>query len=182
MEIRKNDVLNFIRKVENSSQKSQSKQEVQQSSNASDTTNIDKNTLSFNKVRNKVLSIQSEVKNLQTNLSMNQTQLALLDTLKGKSNWSNQLTDAINKKFALDLKITELDAQKHKIDLIESNKGISAELSKKDIQMQNILSSGILQNSDAPELKVDELMQQIKEAKSTFSNLEPGQVKSLLGN
>ncbi|MCS6984274.1 MAG: hypothetical protein NZM25_03975 [Leptospiraceae bacterium] len=135
-------------------------------------------SIDVDSLRAQVLTLQNEAKELQTKISFHQVQLAFLSELKDKTNWKNELMRFMQNHFPTFQ--DEGSPEESLEDFMARTENRLGELSnnliKKEVQLQNILSSGML-----PEESLTiKLFRDLAQDAEVFRKLKPELVSNLL--
>lgn len=178
VQIKKSDLLNQIKNLNNETIQSQKQGLKQGFQNAIYQTTKAGQGVSLNNLRSQVLSLQSEMKTLQTDISMQQSQISFLKENSTMSNWQGQLVDFMQKHFAKtpDFQGT-VSSDDYTTILLKNRNELKNSLIKKELQLENIISSGLVSLS----AKGDSLIERdLNQSVEIFGKLKAAQVKNLL--
>ncbi len=176
MNVKKTDVINIAREVQ-SSQNDIARQDKAPTA-TSGSQGTQEKSLQVDTLRSQVLAIQHDVKELQTQISFRQVQIAFLEQLKENSNWKNELQRFMQERFngtrPSDIQADSLSEFTRQT--LQSINSLNNALLKKEIQLQNILSTGILPEG---QLQVS-LFKDLSSNSDVFAKLKPDAVSALL--
>ena len=178
VQIKKSDLLNQIKNLNNETVQSQKQSLRQDFQNSINQTAKAGQGVSLNNLRNQVLSLQSEMKTLQTDISMQQSQISFLKENSAMSNWQGQLVDFMQKYFAKTPSFQgAVSSNDYTAILLKNQNELKSSLIKKEVQLENILSSGLVSLST----KEDSLIERdLNQSVEIFGKLKAAQVKNLL--
>lgn len=181
MEVKRSDMLQWAQ----SAQRNGDNHDAEPANKPSEVRTDNKAQVSVDAMRSKVLSLQQEVRELQTGISMRQVQLGFLNQVNEGAAWQKELRRFMNEQFpAMQLEVRDtqsLDEFKTEAAQVVSN--LRNNLIKKDIQIQNILSSGMFEpaeNTTEPVVDNSKIVKDFSESRDIFSKLRPETVKSLV--
>lgn len=176
MEVKKNDgvakpVNVQDRRFENQKSAGTEKTETKEKVQSSVTTD---------ELRNRVLNLQNEVKDIQTGISNKQMQIAFLNSLEDRNSWDKEL-----KRYMKENITASVSEPEPGVTFEEFSESANADVGKmknqlilKEVQLQNIFSSGMITGS-APNV---ELVKNFDDTKEIFSKLRPDIISNLLRN
>lgn len=176
MNVKKSDVINIAREVQSS--RNDTARQDKAPTAAAESQGTQSKALQVDALRNQVLGIQHDVKELQTQISFRQVQIAFLEQLKENSNWKNELQRFMQERFD-GVRLNSIQADDLGEFTEQTRQSISSlnnNLVKKEIQLQNILSTGMLSED---QLKVS-LFKDLSSNSDVFTKLKPEAVSALL--
>ena len=178
VQIKKSDLLNQIKNLNNETIQSQKQGLRQDFQSAIYQTTKAGQGVSLNNLRSQVLSLQSEMKTLQTDISMQQSQISFLKENSTMSNWQGQLVDFMQKHFAKTPNFQgAVSSDDYTTILLKNQNELKNNLIKKELQLENIISSGLVSLST----KEDSLIERdLNQSVEIFGKLKAAQVKNLL--
>lgn len=175
MNIKKSDMVNLAREISLSQKEGRESQlnKTEAEKAGSSPKAIDVDTL-----RSQVMVLQKEAKDLQTQISFYQVQLAFLAQLQDTGNWKNELLRFMEEHFPaqkIELE-NDMDVEDFMNQTQERLGGLSNDLLKKEVQLQNILSAGILEE----DVVTIRLFKDVRKSGELFAKLKPEVVATLL--
>jgi hypothetical protein len=182
MEVKRSDMLKWAQNAQLSAQSNDS----QAADRPSEVLRDRPGQVNVDVMRSKILSLQQEIREIQTGISMRQIQLGFLSQLNEGSSWQKELRRFMSEQFpAVELQFKagqSIDEFRAETAQLVSN--LRNNLSKKEIQIQNILSAGIFEpaadTTEEPVLDNSRLMKDFSETEGIFSKLRHDTVKTLV--
>lgn len=182
MEVKRSDMLKWAQNAQLSAQSNDS----QAADRPSEVLRDRPGQVNVDVMRSKILSLQQEIREIQTGISMRQIQLGFLSQLNEGSSWQKELRRFMSEQFpAVELQFKagqSIDEFRAETAQLVSN--LRNNLSKKEIQIQNILSAGIFEpaadKTEEPVLDNSRLMKDFSETEGIFSKLRHDTVKTLV--
>jgi len=147
---------------------------------------VPESDVSVTTLRSRVANLQSEIRDLQTGMSDRQIQVGFLHSLKESTSWQKELQKFMNENFPNStLKLTQGESMENYLNSTAANMNqIKSELLKKEVQVQNLFSSGIIHppSDSEGEIQLDnqKIVKDYEGSQSVFSKLRADAVKNLV--
>jgi len=180
MEIKKSDIIKL------SHVNIKPEQDFRESESPKISVRVPESDVSVTTLRSRVANLQSEIRDLQTGMSDRQIQVGFLNSLKESTSWQKELQKFMNENFPNStLKLTHGESLESYLNSTAANMNqIKSELLKKEIQVQNLFSSGIINPHTDTEGEVNldnqKIIKDYEGSQSVFSKLRADAVKNLV--
>ena len=179
MQIKKGELNNLIKNIQ---QKSIDSTMRRKPSEINENLDIKPGTGSkLDGLRSHVLSIQADVKNIQTEMTVNQAKISFLQNLDNSQDWKGKLSEFMQRHFtgidkSAEKAISEPLPTEYQQKMHDVNATLRNQLIKKEVQLQNILSSGLVDNS----VFDNEISKDLLQSADLFSKLKTENIQNLL--
>lgn len=182
MEVKRSDMLKWAQQAQLGTDKGETPPAERTGEIRTET----KAQVSVDSMRSKVLSLQQEIRELQTGISMRQVQLGFLNQVNEGSGWQKELKRFMTDQFpSVQVQLNDRQsADEFRSEAAQIVSDLRSNLLKKEIQIQNILSAGIFENSgepmQEPVMDNSKIVKDFNESRDIFSKLRPEAVKGLV--
>ncbi|MCB1200708.1 MAG: hypothetical protein KDK41_08685 [Leptospiraceae bacterium] len=173
MNIRKSDMIQFARDIKNNNRPTDEKSGKTDSIPA---TVLKSAAPVGDQLRGQVRTLQNDLNQLQTQMTFRQAQVAFLQNLHGDGTWDQELRKFMSENFtSVTLTIPESESKSEFTSRTTTEmQQIHNDLLKKEVQLQNIFSTGLAGEPDV------NLVKNADEVRSIFARLQPESVDRLL--
>ena len=189
MDIKKSELLSYLNNI---NQKNLGK-DLKKNAGLADTLKNDMmrgaGNISLDRLRSKVLGIQADLKEMQSQITYNQAQIAFLNEA-GDSNWQEELRRSMQENFRsggsefrgqLEKHMVAAEGKNQLLNLLDQqNRDIATDARKKQVELENILSSGLVEGAE--ELSSKEIVKDILQSNDLFSKLRAENIRNLLNS
>lgn len=175
MEVKKSDLLKSAQNIQDKNLNRQAKAGgAEKAASAADS----KPSLNLDNLRAQVLMLQKDVKDIQTRFTQRQAQVAFADTIQNTGNWQSELKKFMKENFR-NVNIPDMGegtlAEFLKM-ADEEMQSMRNELIHKEVQLQNIVSSGVIDDIEPADL----ITKDFESNRDIFNRLKPENVEKLL--
>lgn len=178
MNIRKSELIQFASDIKNQNNPTQEKTAK---SSAQEQIKIAGHSNTHEKLARQVRALQNDMNQLQTHITFRQASVAFLQNLGTQGDWAQELKSFMSKNFALTISLNNSETRNDFTSRTQNEMStLQNNLLKKEVQLQNIFSSGLL--SENINNNKTNLVKSADEIRTMFSKLQPESVHRLLKN
>jgi len=175
MQIKKSDLLNFIKTIQNHENENIDRKNSQTLRTTETKIKHQKYPLTLDKLRSQIASLNMDLKKIQSVMTNKQTQLEFLNSLGTEKNWQENLVNFLKRISSDPLLLVNKSIRLHeyKLNLENDLKELLGALAEKEIKMQNIFSAGIIKDPKG-------MLRSIIQTKEMFGNIKTQYLQQLL--
>jgi len=182
MDIKKQDIMSYlttIQKKDNEQLIDQEKIPVYKKFSGKLEKHENYENLGIDRLRGQVLNLHEEIKNIQTEISKKQTQVVFLENLNDDKNWKNKLEEFFEQQVFDSIVIKpDPDLKTYLSKLQIDLKKLNNDMTTREIKLENILSSGIMDTEKADISSI--IIKDMDKVKEVFSRIKKDSISRIL--
>ncbi|MDH4263145.1 MAG: hypothetical protein OEV78_08900 [Spirochaetia bacterium] len=182
MHIKKQEILSYlssIQKKDNEQLIDQEKIPLYKKFQGRIEKQVNYENIGIDRIRGQVLNLHDELKGIQTEISKKQIQVSFLKELPDATNWKQKLESFMKEEFSESIVVkADPDIKSYLNSLQGDLKMLQNDMMTREIKLENILSSGIMDTEKAD--ISDIIIKDMDKAKEVFSRIKKDSISRIL--